>query len=279
LKQSGEWPAGQGPALNWRVLSLLNVYRVLVPVLLMGLYLLIGPRGLTVESPSLLLSTSIAYLLFAMLSVLTVRRRLGSIQYHTIAQITVDLIVLTLILQTCGGVGGGLGLLFLLPVGGLSFLLRPRSALFLAALATMAVLFVTIGQEVGGHTDIGAYTSAGLLGAILFTIAVAASLIAGRMRESEALVRQKDVDLANLAELSQYIVQHLRESLLVVDAADKIRLINESAAEILGDTHAVPGRAGRRSLAAAAVLAEHLAPAGARASARLRASWRRTAAA
>ena len=61
------------------------------------------------------------------------------------------------------------------------------------------------------------------------------------MRESEDLVRQKDVDLANLADLSQYIVQHLRESLLVVDAADRIRLINESAAEILGDTHAVPG--------------------------------------
>jgi two-component system sensor histidine kinase PilS (NtrC family) len=33
----------------------------------------------------------------------------------------------------------------------------------------------------------------------------------------------------------------LRESLLVVDATDKIRLINESAAEILGDNHAVPG--------------------------------------
>src|SRR6202020_2719077 len=69
----------------------------------------------------------------------------------------------------------------------------------------------------------------------------AASFAAGRMRESEALVRQRDVDLANLAELSQYIVQHLRESLLVVDATDKIRLINESAAEILGDNHAVPG--------------------------------------
>jgi len=55
------------------------------------------------------------------------------------------------------------------------------------------------------------------------------------------LVRQKDVDLANLAELSQYIVQHLRESLLVVDAADRIRLLTASAAEILGDERAVPG--------------------------------------
>src|SRR6202011_3689266 len=85
------------------------------------------------------------------------------------------------------------------------------------------------------------YATAGLLGIVLFTIAAAASFVASRMRESEDLVRQKDLDLANLAELSQYIVQHLRESLLVVDAADKIRLINESAAEILGDEHAVPG--------------------------------------
>jgi two-component system sensor histidine kinase PilS (NtrC family) len=76
---------------------------------------------------------------------------------------------------------------------------------------------------------------------VLFIVAAAASFAASRVRESEDLVRQKDVDLANLAELSQYIVQHLRESLLVVDAADKIRLINESAAEILGDEHAVPG--------------------------------------
>jgi two-component system sensor histidine kinase PilS (NtrC family) len=76
---------------------------------------------------------------------------------------------------------------------------------------------------------------------VLFVIAAAASFVASRMRESEDLVRQKDLDLANLAELSKYIVQHLRESLLVVDATDKIRLINESAAEILGDDHAVPG--------------------------------------
>src|SRR5208337_4797985 len=78
-------------------------------------------------------------------------------------------------------------------------------------------------------------------GAVMFMIAASASVLARRMRESEDLVRQKELDLANLADLSQYIVQHLRESLLVVDAADRIRLINESAAQILGDSHAVPG--------------------------------------
>jgi two-component system sensor histidine kinase PilS (NtrC family) len=123
----------------------------------------------------------------------------------------------------------------------LAFLLPPRSALFLAAVAAIAILADTITQQLGGITDINSYATAGLLGAVLFVTAGAGSFAADRMQESEALVRQRDVDLANLAELSQYIVQHLRESILVVDAADKIRLINESAAEILGDNHAVPG--------------------------------------
>ena len=240
MSQAVERNTGPGPAFNWRVLALLNLYRGLVALVLAVLYYLFGSRGLVVESPPLFLSTSFAYFVFAVFSVVLVRRRFGSPRYHTIAQVTVDLCVLTLILQTSGGVGGGLGLLFVVPVGGLSFVLRTRNALFLAALATLGVLFVTVGQEVGGHTDIGAYTSAGLLGAMLFTIATAASLIAGRMRESEALVLQKDVDLANMAELSQYILQHLRESLLVVDAGDNIRLINASAADILGNERALP---------------------------------------
>jgi two-component system sensor histidine kinase PilS (NtrC family) len=108
-------------------------------------------------------------------------------------------------------------------------------------MAAIAVLLHTIWQQLAGHVDINVYATAGFLGLVLFTISASASVLATRMRESEALVRQKDVDLANLADLSQYIVQHLRESLLVVDAADKIRLINESAAEILGDTHSIPG--------------------------------------
>jgi two-component system sensor histidine kinase PilS (NtrC family) len=64
--------------------------------------------------------------------------------------------------------------------------------------------------------------------------------VATRLRESEALVRRQEVDLANLAQLSQYIVQHLRESILVIDTQDRIRLINESAAQILGDEKAYP---------------------------------------
>jgi two-component system sensor histidine kinase PilS (NtrC family) len=229
------------PALNWRLLGLLNLYRVLAPLVLLALYPLGSARGFAVDDRQLFFGSTLAYLCFGLGSVIMVRRRLASVYVQTILQATVDLTLLMLILHACGGIASGLGLLLLLPVGGLAYLLPPRSALFLAAVAAIAVLADTIWQQLSGHTDIVSYATAGLLGIVLFAIAAAASFIASRMRESEDLVRQKDLDLANLAELSQYIVQHLRESLLVVDAADKIRLINESAAEILGDDHAVPG--------------------------------------
>jgi two-component system sensor histidine kinase PilS (NtrC family) len=225
----------------WRVLAVLNLYRILVPLVLLGLYSLGGARGFAVYSRQLFFGAAVFYFFFGVVSVLFVRQRLASAQVQTILQASVDMFVLVLLLHTCGGVASGLGVLFLVPIGALAFLLPPRSALFLAAVAAISVLADTIWQQLGGTTDINSYATAGLLGAVLFVTAGAASFAAGRMRESEALVRQRDVDLANLAELSQYIVQHLRESLLVVDAADKIRLINESAAEILGDNHAVPG--------------------------------------
>ena len=232
---------GSKLALNWRVLGLLNLYRILVPLVLASLYSLGAGRGLTVESPRLFFAAAAFYMAFGFSSVFLVRRRLGSAYLQTILQATLDLVVLMLLLHACGGVSSGLGLLLLVPVGSLAFLLPPRSALFLAAVTVLAVLAHTIWQQVTGRIDINVYTTAGLLGVVLFTIAAAASVAANSIQQSEALVRQRDVDLANLAELSQYIVQHLRESLLVVDATDSIRLINESAADMLGEAQALPG--------------------------------------
>jgi two-component system sensor histidine kinase PilS (NtrC family) len=236
VDRTSEWIA-----LNWRVLGLLNLYRVLVPLVLLSLYSLGGSRGLSVEDPRLFFAVAIFYLCYGLCSIVMVRRRFTTPRIQTIVQATLDIVTLMLLLHACGGISSGLGLLLFVPVGGLAFLLPPRSSLFLAAVAALAVLVHTIWQQLNGYADIAAYATAGFLGVVLFTIATAASVMAGRMRESQDLVRQKDLDLANLAELSQYIVQHLRESLLVVDAADRIRLINESAAEILGDSHAVPG--------------------------------------
>jgi two-component system sensor histidine kinase PilS (NtrC family) len=241
LNRTSDRMEGSKLALNWRVLGLLNLYRVLVPLVLVSLYSLRGGRALTVDSPRTFFIAAGFYLCFGLFSVTLVRWRLGSAYIQTILQATLDIVVLMVLLHACGGVASGLGLLLLVPVGSLAFLLPTRSALFLAAVTILALLADTIWQQVAGRVDINIYATTGLLGVVLFTIAAAGSVVARSMQQSDELVRQRDLDLANLAELSQYIVKHLRESLLVVDAADTIRLINESAAEILGGASAVPG--------------------------------------
>ncbi|NNF67932.1 MAG: PAS domain-containing protein, partial [Gammaproteobacteria bacterium] len=89
-------------------------------------------------------------------------------------------------------------------------------------------------SQLEGTTTATDYTAAGMLGAIIFVISLSAQPLARRLAESEALAEQRGVDLANLAELNEYIVQHLRESIVVIDHTDHVRLMNASAAKHLG---------------------------------------------
>jgi two-component system sensor histidine kinase PilS (NtrC family) len=179
------------------------------------------------------------YFAIAIVTILALKQRWPRLQQQAWLHIVVDIVAISLLLYASAGVSSGLGMLLVIPVGAVSLLLR--RPLTIAAMAALPLLVQQVLVNLSGLAGTADYTAAGVLGAILFIIALGALPLADRIRESEELVRQRDVDLANLAELSQYIVQHLRESILVVDVGDRIRLINESAAEILGDRHAIPG--------------------------------------
>jgi two-component system sensor histidine kinase PilS (NtrC family) len=227
--------------LAWRVIGLLNLYRVLVPLVLVAAQSLAGPQwALLATRPRLFLAACIAYLTAAILLIVARRLEWSSLRIVALVNAAVDAAAIALILYASGGVASGLGILLVLPVGAMAILADHRDGFLIAAVAAIAVLTqqICVGvQDLAPSTD---YTTAGVLGAVLFVIALSMWPIANRLRESEALVRRREVDLANLAQLSQYIVQHLRESILVIDTQDRIRLINESAAQILGDVNAYP---------------------------------------
>jgi two-component system sensor histidine kinase PilS (NtrC family) len=227
--------------LAWRVVGLLNLYRLLVPLVLIVVQALAGPQwALLATRPRLFLSSCIAYLTAAALLIIARRLEWSSLRLVALVNAGVDAAAIALILYASGGVSSGLGILLVLPVGATAVLADNRDAFLFAAIAAISVLVQQIFVNLDGNAPSTDYTTAGVLGAVLFLIALSAWPIANRLRESEALVRRQEVDLANLAQLSQYIIQHLRESILVIDTHDRIRLINESAAHILGDTNAVP---------------------------------------
>jgi two-component system sensor histidine kinase PilS (NtrC family) len=227
--------------LAWRVVGLLNLYRLLVPLVLIAVQALAGPQwALLATQPRLFLSACVAYLTAAILLIIARRLAWSSLRIVALVNAGVDAAAIALILYASGGVSSGLGILLVLPVAATAVLAENRDAFLFAAIAAISVLVQQICVNIDGNAPSTDYTTAGVLGAVLFLIALSAWPIANRLRESEALVRRQEVDLANLAQLSQYIIQHLRESILVIDTHDRIRLINESAAHILGDTHAVP---------------------------------------
>ncbi len=232
--------------LTWRVLGTLNIFRLFVAVVLLGLFFAGGdPRFFGERYPALFSATAAGYLVFSIVSGFAIRFRWVTAEPQILTQIAADIMAITILMHSSGGISSGLGGLLVVFVGAGHLVLPLHVPAFFAALATLAVLGEQLFSQLGGVSDTSNYSAAGVLGAIIFAISMAARPLARRIQFTEELARQRGVDLANLSELNEYIVQHLRESIVVLDAEDRIRLINGSAAKLLGvpqDCYGMPLR-------------------------------------
>ena len=228
-------PTGTTAAeLPWRVIGLLNIYRLLVPMVLILLFFFDAPtRSVGTAYPGLFLGICVAHFSFGLVSIQAIQRRWPSAEWLALFQLAVDTVAMTLLVHASGGMQSGLATLLILPAGATAAIVQPRLALLAAAMIALALLFETTVSALSGLSQGTDFLVAGLTGASLFAITLLAIPLASQLRESEARVQQRDIDLANLNELNEFIVQHLRESILVVDGADRVRLINETAARML----------------------------------------------
>ncbi|MBK7250620.1 MAG: HAMP domain-containing histidine kinase [Gammaproteobacteria bacterium] len=217
-----------------RLIGLVNLYRLLVSLLLLVLHYATGPTSAVGSSaPRLFVGSCVVYFSLGVGLVLAQRLASPGLRARAFTHVGIDALAVALLTYASGGVGSGLGILLVVPVGAIALLVGGRDAFLLAALGALALLTQQVAahlQHMASATD---YPAAGVLGVVVFLVVLLVWPVASRLRESEALVERQEVDLADLAELSQYIVQHLRESILVIDPEDRIRLINESAAQML----------------------------------------------
>jgi two-component system sensor histidine kinase PilS (NtrC family) len=235
-------PAEGAPSdLAWRVIGLVNIYRLLVAAGLFACAQVPLMREIfAIDHPDAL-SVVCATYFFAGIGLVALRHLpFMGLRLLAFTHAIADSVGVAFILWATSGVAGGLGILVLLPVGSMALLTGNRDALFMAATATVAILIQQVARELTTGIEGSNVSAAAVLGIVIFMAALLVRPLANRLIQSEALVRKQELDLANLAQLSQYIVQRLRESILVVDETDRIRLINEPAAGILGNTNAWP---------------------------------------
>ncbi len=235
--------AMEEPELTWRILSALNGFRLFVAAVLLILFFgWRDPRIFGDSMPILFAAATAGYLVFAAATVVLLRQRWARVDAFGLAQIIVDIIAVVVLTHASGGISSGLGGLLIVFIGAGSLVLPYRYPPILAAIATFAILGEQAFLQFGAVQAPTNFPAAGILSAIIFAMALSAQPLARRIQASEALARKFGIDLQNVSELNEYIVQHLRESIVVIDADDTVRLINSSASQLLGANEPLSGR-------------------------------------
>lgn len=234
--------SGTEPDLTWRILTTTNALRLVVVAVLLVLFFSGGePRIFGDRYPALFSAVAAGYLVFSVIAGLTLSQRWAPVGLQAVTLTLVDIVAILTLMNASGGISSGLGGLLIVFVGASSLVLPMQLPSILAALATFGILGEQLSMPLLGAPGTPNFPAAGLLCSIVFAVALGARPLANRIQASEALARQRGVDLKNLSELNEYIVQHLRECIVVIDGDDRIRLNNTSAAKLLGTTKSLNG--------------------------------------
>ncbi|MGD8310883.1 MAG: ATP-binding protein, partial [Chromatiales bacterium] len=226
---------GAGPSASREILRAFLVYRILLAGLLVFFALAeAGPSFLGHLDPAGLRAASLTYLLLAVAQGVLSFAQAPPARIQALLAGLVDVGVITFVMYVSGGVETGLGMLLAVSIAAGGSLVSGRVALFLAAAATLAVLGEQVWAQLQRTFPTTAYTQSGVLGAAYFAIAGLAHVLSDRLRRTEQLASRRGLDLANLAQLNDYIIQHMRTGVLVLDDARRLRLLNGAAWRLLG---------------------------------------------
>ena len=229
-------PTSTPSPLNYdqrRPLQLLGAFRIFIATSFCLLYItnnLITPLGS--YNPNAFFSVSLLYLGLGIGIWLIIKATRIPFEFKVWISALTDISILTLLMHFSGGIQSGLGVLLVITLATTSVILGGRKALGLAAIATLAILLEQFYISFTSSKE-NSYPFAGLLGTTYFASAILFMYVARRVRESEALATRRGIDLANLAQLTQHIIQRMQTGVLVLDPHGDIRLINESAAQML----------------------------------------------
>lgn len=229
----------------WRSLHYFNLYRMIAAGILLLAHLLLSAHNpLGAYAPHMYVLASVLYLLFGGLVIVTIQSRWPRFEIQVSGQVMADILLITVLMYSSGGIASGLGLLILVTLAASSLIARGKLAMFHAAVATIAVLFEeTYRSYTQGASD--NYLQAGLLSITYFVVAGLAYYLAQRLTVSEAIAQRQRIDLANLDAVNRLVIQDMQDGVIVVDGDNRVRQINTQAERMLGP---LPGSRGETTI-------------------------------
>jgi two-component system, NtrC family, sensor histidine kinase PilS len=222
-----------------RELYFFTLYRALEASLLA--FLVFSPFGSQLTElryPQLAQAVATAYMAIALALLLAMRSPRVSVTMLAFVGLSMDIAVAVFAHHVTVGADAVISLLLLVNVSSGAVLLPLRYGATLA----MAASFGLLAEHAVSGFKFGSLQRDGVE-AIMFAITYVAAallchLLGTQLRTSVALADRRGQQVTNLAHLNEMIIRRMRTGVVVVDAHDQIRLMNESAWHLLGGPRA-----------------------------------------
>ena len=217
-----------------RELYFFNLYRCLEAVIYAGLvFSPYAGEWVNVARPVLGQSVAIAYLVIALVLLIATDRLRERLASGIIASLVIDIIAASIVLVALAG--HTIVPMMLLVNVGIAALLLPRRAYVFAGVAAIGVLapYAYSRMTVPNAEHPNVETTAIVIA--YFIVGALLRYLGGHMRATEDLAAQRGVDLLNLEQVNDLIIQRMKTGVLLVDQANHILRINESAWHLIGN--------------------------------------------
>ena len=213
-----------------------NIYRIVLPLVLLVTYIstpdttILGALDLPI-----FVQVSTAYAIFGVMVtfVTSTRERLGEDPRFLAITLIVDILALCLLIYSCGGISSGLGLLLIVTIAAGSILIRGRVSIFLAAIATILIIYSEVYLSFALRNPSNQFLQAGILGSILFATSIYIQTATSRAYRAAVLADAQASSIIDLEKLNDEIIQRMRTGIIVVKSNNQIVTINSAARHML----------------------------------------------
>ncbi|OOG59069.1 two-component sensor histidine kinase [Rhodanobacter sp. B05] len=226
-----------GTATIRHELSFLNVFRLVQSLVYIGLAF--SPAGMgwpQLTSPVFARTLSTVYLIFALVALLLNRRSMSYVRTAVAVTLVIDIAAAMMAIAAMHDARIGIAMMLAVNLCAGALILPLRLSGFFAALATLGMLGISVfGWSLAAHASDRDLLEGALFGLAYFATTALCSVLGQQLRATEALAEQRSTDLANLSQINELIIRRMKTGVLLVDDANRIHQINESAWMLLGN--------------------------------------------
>lgn len=217
----------------WKTLQTFCVTRILIAIVLLAYLVLNTARGFWDVERVVLQQTCLLYVLASILFTVLAMYYRAHFRLQTIAQLSIDLIAISVLYIAAGGAKSGLVILYLFPLAGGAILAPLVIALLFVSIVTL-ILLLESGYQVLQSVSDASTLQAGLYGGAFFIAVLAINRLASQLIRQEVLAAERGRDLELQEAINRLIISDMDNGVLVVGEDGTVLEQNPAAERMLG---------------------------------------------